>query len=77
LSALRDTHTLFWWLTGDTRLSAEVRRAIEAEPEGIYVSVATAWEIAVKVGSGKWPEAADLIENFEGEIRRRGSGCCQ
>jgi PIN domain nuclease of toxin-antitoxin system len=65
LRALLDTHTLFWWLTDDPRLSLEARRAIETEAEGVHVSVATAWEIAIKIGAGKWPEAADLIDNFE------------
>jgi PIN domain nuclease of toxin-antitoxin system len=34
----------------------------------IYVSVASSWEMAIKVGLGKWPEARSLIENFESEL---------
>lgn len=31
----------------------------------VLVSVASAWEIAIKVGLGKWPEARDLLFDFE------------
>ena len=31
----------------------------------MLVSVASAWEIAIKVGLGKWPEARDLLLDFE------------
>lgn len=40
--------------------------------EGVHVSVATAWEIAIKVGTGKWPEAAALLDNFEREVAAEG-----
>jgi PIN domain nuclease of toxin-antitoxin system len=72
LRTLLDTHVLFWWLTDDPQLSAEARRTIETEAEGVHVSVATAWEIAIKVGAGKWPEAADLINNLEREVAAEG-----
>ncbi|HJZ42171.1 MAG TPA: type II toxin-antitoxin system VapC family toxin [Hyphomicrobiaceae bacterium] len=59
-------------MTNDRQLSSEARQAIEGEADGVHVSVATAWEIAIKVGSGKWPEAADLINNFEREVAAEG-----
>jgi PIN domain nuclease of toxin-antitoxin system len=31
----------------------------------VVVSVASAWEIAVKAGLGKWPEAYELLLEFE------------
>lgn len=72
MRTLLDTHVLFWWLTDDQQLSAEARRAIETEPDGVHVSVVTALEIAIKVGLGKWPEAAGLIDNFEREVAAEG-----
>src|SRR5262249_28517405 len=47
-----DTHVLLWWTDGDDRkLSSAAKRAIEAELNGgnIFISSATAWEIAVLV----------------------------
>jgi PIN domain nuclease of toxin-antitoxin system len=72
LRTLLDTHVLFWWLTNHPQLSPEACRAIESDAEGVHVSVATAWEIAIKVGTGKWPEAASLIDNFEAEVAAEG-----
>jgi len=62
---LLDTHTLFWALVEPALLSADARRAIEAPPSDVYVSTASAWEMAIKVGIGKWPEAAALVDQFE------------
>jgi PIN domain nuclease of toxin-antitoxin system len=50
---LLDTHALIWWATGDKSLSRKVRRLIEDETTKIFVSAATAWEIATKVRLGK------------------------
>ena len=72
MRTLLDTHVLFWWLTDHPQLSSEACRAIEADAERVHVSVTTAWEIAIKVGNGKWPEAASLIDNFEAEVAAEG-----
>ena len=34
--------------------------------------MATAWEMAIKVGIGKWPEAAALVDDFEAKIALPG-----
>ena len=72
MRTLFDTHALFWWLTDDARLSILARQVVSDDPDTVHVSVATAWEIAIKVGQGKWPEARWLIENFEREIASEG-----
>lgn len=72
MNTLLDTHVLFWWLTDDARLSAAARQILIAEADGVHVSVATAWEIAIKVGQGKWPEARELIHHFEREMASEG-----
>lgn len=52
LSLLLDTHVLLWWLAGSSRLRLPARAAI-AESPSVYVSAATAWEIAIKSSLGK------------------------
>jgi PIN domain nuclease of toxin-antitoxin system len=47
---LLDTHTLIWW--DDARLSKRVTAAIQ-EVNLVFVSVATAWEVAIKSAPGK------------------------
>jgi PIN domain nuclease of toxin-antitoxin system len=51
VNLLLDTHVLIWWDEG-RRLSAEARRAI-AEADLVYVSAASAWEVAIKTGLGR------------------------
>jgi PIN domain nuclease of toxin-antitoxin system len=51
LNLLLDTHVLIWWDEG-RRLATEARRAI-ADADGVYVSAASAWEIAIKTGLGR------------------------
>lgn len=51
MSLLLDTHVLIWWDEG-RRLAPEARRAIE-EADAVYVSAATAWEVAIKIGLGR------------------------
>lgn len=48
---LLDTHVLIWWDAGQ-RLSAAARTAIRDADE-VYVSAASAWEIAIKASLGK------------------------
>lgn len=51
MNLLLDTHVLIWWDEGQ-RLSAEARRAIR-EADEVYVSAASAWEIAIEIGLGR------------------------
>lgn len=50
---LLDTHALIWWAISDKRLSKKVRRLMESEETRVFVSSASAWEIATKVRLGK------------------------
>lgn len=52
MRVLLDTHILLWALSDDPKLSARARKLIENAAE-IYVSAATFWELAIKVGLGK------------------------
>ena len=51
MNVLLDTHVLIWWDEG-RRLAREARRAIE-EADAVYVSAASAWEVAIKTGLGR------------------------
>ena len=61
---LLDTHALLWWATNAKELSRKVRRLIQDDATRVYVSAASAWEIATKVRLGKltWasPESVEL-----------------
>lgn len=51
MSLLLDTHVLIWWDEG-RRLEPEARRAIRTAPE-VFVSAASAWEVAIKTALGR------------------------
>jgi PIN domain nuclease of toxin-antitoxin system len=51
VNLLLDTHVLIWWDEG-RKLAVDARRAI-AEAEAVYVSAASAWEVAIKIGLGR------------------------
>jgi len=46
---LLDTHTLIWFLNGDKVLSPKARKAIESDTASNFVSIASLWEIAIKL----------------------------
>ena len=51
MNLLLDTHVLIWWDEG-RRIAAESRRAIE-QADAVYVSAASAWEVAIKTALGR------------------------
>jgi PIN domain nuclease of toxin-antitoxin system len=59
---LLDTHTFLWWLGDDPSLGPRARRAIADERNAVFVSAASAWEIAVKRRSGKLEAPGDIAE---------------
>lgn len=61
---LLDTHALVWWLNESPKLSGPARAAITDPANSVFVSAATAWELATKVRLGRFPEARKLIEEF-------------
>jgi len=46
---LLDTHTLIWFISGDKELSTKARKAIEADDAINFVSIASLWEISIKI----------------------------
>jgi PIN domain nuclease of toxin-antitoxin system len=68
---LLDTHTLLWWLDGDRRLSRRSRAAIADEDNVVFVSAASAWELATKARLGKLPDAIDVATDVAGCLARQ------
>ena len=68
MKLLIDTHIVFWSLIEVSQLSEVARSAIISEDNDVFVSVASAWEIAIKVGLNKWPEARPLLDGFEAAL---------
>ena len=50
---LLDTHTFLWWNLDDSQLSERAREIISDGKNDIYISAASAWEIAIKAAKGR------------------------
>ena len=53
MDILLDTHTFIWFFNGDEQLSSKAKRLIEDSKINKFVSIASVWEIAIKIGLGK------------------------
>ena len=50
---LLDTHTAVWFFDGNDALSEIANRTIRDLSNPIFLSIASAWELAIKIGIGK------------------------
>jgi PIN domain nuclease of toxin-antitoxin system len=53
VTLLLDTHVLLWWLAASPKLGPVARRIIGSPDATVWISAATAWEIAIKVSLGR------------------------
>jgi len=60
LKLLLDTHVLLWLLAGSERLSDQARGVLADPRNDVFVSAASAWEIAIKVRLGKLDVPPDV-----------------
>jgi PIN domain nuclease of toxin-antitoxin system len=69
MNLLLDTHTLIWFFNGDLLLSENAKQAIIELQNRKFVSMASVWEVAIKISlnklffDGKTQEFLDLIKN--------------
>jgi PIN domain nuclease of toxin-antitoxin system len=66
---LLDTHALLWWANADRALSSKVRRWLEDDATEVFVSAASAWEIATKARLGKleWSSTQSVASYCAGQ----------
>ena len=53
MNYLLDTHTFLWFINGDQQLSQKAKKAISNTDTTKFISIASFWEIAIKVNTGK------------------------
>jgi PIN domain nuclease of toxin-antitoxin system len=61
MRALLDTSTFLWFINGSDRLSDNARVFMEEFDNELFMSVASLWEIAIKIRIGK----LELAESFD------------
>lgn len=67
---LLDTHALLWTLADPGKLSGTARSAIEDRGNELWVSAASAWELATKYRLGKLPNAQVLVLGYAEHLAR-------
>lgn len=72
MRVLLDTHALLWWWNDAPQLP-DTARSVMADPANtVFVSAASAWEIATKVRKKQLPEFVGSAEAFVDDVLRDG-----
>lgn len=53
MNLLLDTHTFLWFIDGSNELSTKIKNQITNPEITKYISIASLWEIAIKINNGK------------------------
>jgi len=69
MKLLLDTCTFLWIVAGAAELSPRARDLFQAADNEVYLSAASAWEIAVKHGLGRLP-LPEAPDRFVREMRQ-------
>lgn len=72
MKLLLDTHTLLWFITGDSKLSLAARLLIEDTANDKFVSVVSLWEIAIKYSLGRLNLSNDFEKLFPHQLNING-----
>jgi PIN domain nuclease of toxin-antitoxin system len=69
MRALLDTHVWLWATGASHRIGKKTRKIIEAGDNEIWLSVASAWEIAIKAGRRGFDLGQDPAEYVRSRLR--------
>jgi PIN domain nuclease of toxin-antitoxin system len=72
MAFLLDTHALLWWLAEPERLSPVVHATLADPDQPVFISAASAWEIATKHRLGRLPTAEVLLQEGWPLMERQG-----
>jgi PIN domain nuclease of toxin-antitoxin system len=68
MKLLLDTHVAIWWINGDEKLSSKVRALLLDDSHPLHISIASAWEVAIKTSIGKLPDFDGGVKAFLAEM---------
>ncbi len=71
MKLLLDTHVLLWYLGGHSNLGVAQRQLIEDRHNQVAVSVASLWEMTIKISIGKLTLMDDLV-TIENTLLQQG-----
>lgn len=74
MDLLLDTHALFWAIYNPPSLSAAAVGTLSDPANAVYATLASAQEIAIKLGVGRWRASLDLLLHFDARVDEAGYG---
>ena len=72
MQLLLDTHTFLWFSRASPELSVKARNLIEDTENELFLSVASPWEVGIKVSTGKLTLGRPANVFFEDRMQRSG-----
>jgi PIN domain nuclease of toxin-antitoxin system len=72
MNYLLDTHTFLWFINADPSLSTTAQAAIETGTNDIFLSIASLWEMAIKVSLGKLIVPLPFAEFMQEQMHKNG-----
>ncbi|MGH9410175.1 MAG: type II toxin-antitoxin system VapC family toxin [Vicinamibacterales bacterium] len=69
MKRLVDTQAFLWFVSGDSRLSAAARQAIEEDEHAWCISAASVWEMAIKSGLARLTLPTTAVEYIGEKVR--------
>ena len=64
MKLLLDTHTALWWINEHEKLSSRAKALLMDDSHTLYISIASAWEVAIKISIGKLTEFGGGVRTF-------------
>lgn len=72
MNLLLDSHAFLWFIDGSAKLSPKARELIEDQENAKLVSVASLWEIGIKISLGRLTLAQPFEELIPRQIELNG-----
>jgi PIN domain nuclease of toxin-antitoxin system len=69
MTYLLDTHTFLWFINDDPALSDAAKKTIESAEGALYLSVASVWEMAIKVSLERLAMPTPFGDFIDGQLR--------
>ncbi|MGL4374828.1 MAG: type II toxin-antitoxin system VapC family toxin [Microcoleaceae cyanobacterium] len=74
MNILLDTHTFLWYLQDSKELSSQAAEILEDSSNTLWLSIASLWEISIKLGLGKlslqnsFSELEEVLQQLKIEV---------
>lgn len=72
MRVLLDTHAFIWWMDADAALSRRARATIASSANECLFSIASAWEMAIKVSLGKLTGRGQIDRDVPEQLAANG-----